>query len=142
MGTISSFTGKHSFLSMEYGCEIKMFDATFNSAAALFYSFKTNDIKSRRKYARLSPNKARSKAALVQSDDFDDNKYDYLKIVIHEKFKQNPHLAKLLIDTYPDELVNNITYYDTWMGIQYGKGKNALGKALMEERNDLMKSDK
>jgi ribA/ribD-fused uncharacterized protein len=65
------------------------------------------------------------------------NKVKYKKMlqVLEKKFTQNKEMGKILKDTKNAELKENAPW-DSWWGIgKNEKGKNMLGKALMEIRN-------
>lgn len=134
---IHSFTDDYSFLSNSFPCTIEIDGLKFNSAEAAFWSQRVKDINARRKYARLSPNKAREKALqAVPIDDWDEVKDDIMRKVLKIKFS-NPDLKKKLLDTKVQNLYNNTTYRDEYWGIYMGKGNNKLGKLLMELRSSL-----
>lgn len=57
--------------------------------------------------------------------------------LVHEKFFQNPELAKWLIETKGRELVEGNTWNDTFWGVCNEKGKNYLGKILMKVRKEI-----
>lgn len=81
-------------------------------------------------------------------EDWSNKRYDYVKELILEKFKQNPDLLQILKSTKDLVLVEGAWYDKVW-GVGIGdtdpsiqdpklwKGQNLLGKALMEVRNIL-----
>ena len=135
--TISSFSDEYEFLSLDYPCNIDYEGITFKNAAILLYALKSNDKGSMRKYARLSSNKARQKAAKQMNDEYDYNFRKYVYKVCKLKFMQNEDLANKLKATDSDTLINTLTYNDTKLGIYMGKGENILGKVLMKIREDI-----
>ena len=143
---IDSFSGKYEFLSMEYPCEIKYGNETYNNAFSLLYSFKTNNDNVKRKIAKLSSLKARQKVAKLTAADinesYEDDKNKYLEITVRAKFDCNPEFKKLLIKTYPAKLINNLNYRDEWLGLRYGKGDNELGKLLTKLRLEYLKKNR
>jgi ribA/ribD-fused uncharacterized protein len=70
-------------------------------------------------------------------------KFDRMRRVLHAKFSQHPDLAKLLIETKSARLVEAGRVANavnkTW-GEVNGKGRNMLGKLLMEVRDELAKT--
>lgn len=134
---ITSFDGRFEFLANEYRCDVKWEEYTFQSAAALFYAFKALDSKgSFAKFQRLNPLKARSKAANIANEDWEENKEFYLEQAVRAKFDSNPDLVKQLLRTGSATLLNNVTHLDDWIGIRKEKGENALGKCLMKLREE------
>ena len=70
------------------------------------------------------------------------NKVKYKKMlqVLEKKFTQNKEMGKILKDTKNAELKENAPW-DSWWGIgKNEKGKNMLGKALMEIRDKRSRS--
>jgi predicted NAD-dependent protein-ADP-ribosyltransferase YbiA (DUF1768 family) len=65
--------------------------------------------------------------------------------VVHAKFTQNKDIRIQLINTYPQELVENNTWGDVFYGVYKETGQNWLGRILMAERVywlDLMANGK
>ena len=54
--------------------------------------------------------------------------------IIHAKFTQNKDLRILLVNTYPQTLVEGNTWHDYFWGVCDGRGENWLGRILMAER--------
>ena len=139
---ITSFDGRFEFLANEYRCDVKWEEYTFQSAAALFYAFKALDSKgSFAKFQRLNPLKARSKAANIANEDWEENKEFYLEQAVRAKFDSNPDLVKQLLRTGSATLLNNVTHLDDWIGIRKEKGENALGKCLMKLREEYKEKE-
>ena len=72
--------------------------------------------------------------------DWEEVKIDIMRTGLACKFKQNPHLAKLLIATDPARLEEGNWWYDDFWGVCFRKesGSNWLGVLLMELRNSLI----
>lgn len=135
---IEKFDGEYNFLSLEYPCEITYEGIKFNNAATLLYALKSDyDLGSMRKYARLSPAKARQKAAKEINYDFEDNLSHYVYVACRAKFNSNPELKKKLKDTKDAKLINVVPYNDSRLGVYMGRGDNLLGKTLMDIRDEL-----
>ena len=58
--------------------------------------------------------------------------------IIHAKFTQNKDLRILLVNTYPQTLVEGNTWHDYFWGVCDGRGENWLGRILMAERVYLL----
>jgi len=67
-------------------------------------------------------------------------KIDVMRYVLEEKFEQNPHLAKKLIDTYPYKLVEHTNRDAFWGDGIDGNGENMLGRLLEEMRKELIEN--
>ena len=60
-----------------------------------------------------------------------------MREIVFEKFKQNPHLTKKLLDTGDVYLEEGNNWGDRIWGTVNGVGRNELGKILMEVRKEL-----
>jgi predicted NAD-dependent protein-ADP-ribosyltransferase YbiA (DUF1768 family) len=65
---------------------------------------------------------------------WDATKIQYMREIVHSKFKNVVGLAGQLLNTGAMMLVEGNTWGDTWWGRVDGKGYNHLGVILMEER--------
>ena len=100
----------------------------------------------RQKFSLLLPAEAKrfGKKVLLRPD-WETYKFGVMREVIRAKFEQNPDLAQKLLDTDPQHLIEGNHWHDNIYGICYCnkcqgiKGKNVLGKILMEERAYLKK---
>lgn len=70
--------------------------------------------------------------------DWEDVKDDVMRYAVLEKFRQNPSLQSLLISTGDAEIIEHTTNDSYWADGGDGKGKNKLGKILMEVRDSLL----
>jgi len=59
-----------------------------------------------------------------------------MRELLKKKF-ENPQFRKLLLDTYPHELIEGNNWGDTYWGKCNGHGKNMLGTLLMQIRSEL-----
>lgn len=76
--------------------------------------------------------------------DWEEVKYNFMKVAVRAKFTQHKHLAKLLVETGDKEIVEwteGTELSDSVWGNARDKngnpGKNLLGKCLMEIRQEL-----
>lgn len=73
-------------------------------------------------------------------DDWDEIKIDVMKDLNYRKFSQNPHLARRLLHTGDEEIVQGNTHDDNFWGVSppgNPEGQNWLGKIHMEVRQRL-----
>ena len=132
--TIAEFKGEYE-LSADYPCNIIINGITYTSATSYFCALKAVSPGMRKKIARLSPNKARQKCALLPTnEDYEQNKETYYFMANAAKFDQNPELKEKLLATGEGKLINTVTYRDEWAGVRGETGKNMLGKVLMDLR--------
>lgn len=137
MDNITALKGDYEFLAMTYNYPITVDGITYTNAEAAFWSQRIMDKKARNKLSRLSAMKARAKALQAEPiDDWDETKDDILKRILEIKFKDES-LRMRLLSTGDALILNNNTYRDEYYGIYNGKGKNVLGKMLMELRSSL-----
>lgn len=60
-----------------------------------------------------------------------------MRAAVLAKFEQNPEIAKILLETGDEELIENTTKDHYWGIGSTGTGLNMLGKILMETREKL-----
>lgn len=73
--------------------------------------------------------------------DWEKVKDDVMREAVRAKFTQNEHLKKTLLSTGDAALVEHTVNDSYWGDGGNGKGKNMLGKILMEIREEI-KNDK
>lgn len=137
---VTAFINDYEFLSNEYECKIPVAedDLVFSNITSALIAKKSNDIGTRRKFTRFSATKARKKESSIPENDYwEENKDEILYELLKIKFTHNKDLKKKLLDTYPNDLINNVSYPDTYYGVRFGEGKNVLGKLLMQLRKEL-----
>ena len=142
MDTISSFTGKYSFLSNFYECEIPYEGLTYPSAEAAFQAAKCKDTQDRFKFQWLKPVDAKRAGRYVRlRSDWESVKVYVMQVIIKVKFKNNPDLTAKLIATGDTELLEGNSWHDNFWGncvcerCRDKVGENMLGKLLMERRH-------
>lgn len=140
MNRIDFFRGQYSWLSNifeapmtahveEYG------DVVFPTAEHLYQAAKAKHLHELVAIAHCpSPGNAkRLGGKIALRDDWESIKVDVMRNVISLKFK-HPDLRRALVKTGDAELIEGNTWNDTFWGVCNGRGKNMLGKILMEER--------
>lgn len=134
-------------LTNYYICNVKVDNLTFSSSEAAYHSEKFLDEDIKKLMTKLIPDEAkhvsRELARFIRSD-WEDVKYDLMKKVVLEKFKQNFECLKELLDTGNMELIEDTTgWHDNIWGAcsceecKSKEHKNYLGKILMEVREEL-----
>ncbi len=70
--------------------------------------------------------------------DWDEVKVPIMKTLVYQKFLDHPRLAERLLLTEDANLEESNHWGDVFWGTHYGKGRNELGKILMEVRNQFI----
>lgn len=140
---INSFTGQHQFLSNFYPCKIQVFGLEFLNSEAAFQSQKFLDKDAQLQFCCIDASTAKhlghSRQWRLRSD-WEQVKVTIMKQVLQAKFS-DPILGRLLVDTYPQKLVEGNTWGDTYWGVCDGVGHNMLGRLLMKTREKLMEGN-
>lgn len=139
MINVKSFDGEFDFLNMFYNCKVIVGKFTYLNAYSAFTASKCKNENEKRAFTRLNAIKSKKKSKrLLKRDDWDDVKVDIMKEIQRAKFEQNPELKEKLlkIDGY---IENQVMYTDLFWGknISQNKGKNMLGKIIMELRDEF-----
>lgn len=136
---IYNFRDEYFFLSNFYPCDITIDGITYKSSEAAFQAQKCVNNEERKKFAKMTPGQAKKYGKQVDlRPDWEDVKVDIMRRIVSEKFKQNPMLLEQLIATGDRAIVECNAWRDTFWGVSHGKGKNHLGKILMEVRGNAI----
>ena len=136
---IDSFKGEHDWLSNFYNCPVHFEGLNFSNTEAAFQAAKTLNMEEREKFVGLSPLIAKRKGRRVElRSDWEAVKIEVMREVLRCKFSQNPDLKAKLIATGDAELIEGNNWNDTFWGVCRDKGRNHLGKLLMELRAELV----
>lgn len=134
---ITDFRGPHRWLSNYHLVEIDYEGIKYPSTEHAYMATKTLDLELRRECAAIpEPREARQWGQRVPlRPDWEDIKLRVMEDVLRVKFR-HPELRRMLLDTWPGELVEGNTWGDVFWGVCDGWGENHLGKLLMEIRAD------
>lgn len=136
---INAFKDEYRFLSNFYPCRLKLGELEFTSTEQAYQFAKCVHDKDKEKMLTLGPGACKSLAKKIEvRPDFHDIKLRLMEYIVREKFKQNPELGSLLVNTGHREIVEGNTWGDVYWGVYKGKGENHLGKILMSIRADLL----
>ncbi len=145
---MNDFSGKNSFMSNFYPCYIldRKYDILFSSSEHMYQSRKTNITREKLDIQEcMTPGKAKRQGRLVTlRSDWETIKIKVMEEVLFEKFTQNPQLARELLATGIQTLVEGNHWHDTFWGVCYcsecgGNGMNWLGTLLQQLREKLRK---
>lgn len=134
-------------LTNYYLCEVEIDGLKFTSSEAAYHAQKFLDEDIKKLMTKLTPDESKHVSRELSRfirEDWENVKYDLMKKVVLQKFKQNPTCLKELIDTENLELIEDTTgWHDNTWGkctcddCKTLKYQNLLGKILMEVREEL-----
>lgn len=147
---INDFRYRNFFLSNYYPEDIVYEGITYKSSEAAFQAAKilgkntAETAEKRKKFIGVMPNMAKKMGRKVElRPDWDLIKDDIMLDILRIKFKTGSKLAKKLIETGEQELIENNTWHDNYWGSCTcdrcrDTGLNKLGKLLMQVRLELI----
>ena len=130
--------GPYALFSNFASTPITIEDEEWPTVEHYFQSRKTLDEWEREKIRRCSTPWEAKKAGreLVLRKDWYFIREKYMLIALRAKFTQYPGLRQLLLDTKQAN-IHEESPTDTYWGYAFGKGKDRLGKLLMQVREEL-----
>jgi ribA/ribD-fused uncharacterized protein len=139
---ILGFTGKYKCFSNFHPSPIVDDDGlNYDTVEHAFQAAKTLD---KTKAKRIRTAKSARDAKRLGNDpnlgirpDWEKVKDGIMLKFLRLKFRQNPDLAKALLNSGDEYLEETNTWKDTYWGVCNGKGKNMLGILLMKVRGEL-----
>lgn len=139
---IAKFSGSYRFLSNFYPAEVEYEGLTYKTSEHAYQAAKATNADDRAKIRKAkSPGEAKRMGRRIKiRPDWESVKVEVMRTILIDKFRRNKDLARLLIETEDAHLEEGNTWGDTTWGTVKGKGKNLLGKLLMEVR-DLLKAE-
>jgi len=136
---IDNFREEYFFLSNFYPSKVKYDGIEYLNSEAAFQAQKCSRKSDRLEFENLNPSEAKRLGRKVKiREDWESVKLDIMKNIIREKFNQNFDITLKLIETGDNYLEEGNTWGDKEWGVCNGKGKNLLGKILMEIRSELI----
>jgi ribA/ribD-fused uncharacterized protein len=135
---IDSFRGEHEFLSNFYPASVNYEGRLYPTTEHAFQAAKSMDQKVRESVRRApTPGQAKKMGNNLKiRRDWESVKYNVMLDVVRKKF-QHPELRQRLLDTGNATLVEGNTWNDTTWGVCRGRGKNWLGRILMQVRSEI-----
>lgn len=142
---INSFEGINEFLSNFYQLTNPIVDEYGNkywNSEGYYMSLRTDNLEDKKKLSKVSEesgSKVKQFKRGLKLDENESNRVQYMRQTIKAKFDANPELAQKLKATGNRLLVEGNYWKDTLFGVddKTFKGFNALGKALMEYRDNI-----
>jgi len=140
---IDKFDGEFDFLSnfFELSHPVIFNGIKFFTVENAFQAAKTLDKEIQLKFVDLTPGQAKrfGRKVLLRKD-WEKVKEEIMFDLIFQKFSKSSTLKNLLIQTFPEELIEGNYWHDTFWGICEGVGENKLGNILMDIRDILIGS--
>ena len=137
---INKFKGDYEFLSNFSDSAILYNGYLYPTAEHAFQAAKTLNLKEQEKVREApTPSQAKRIGRKVQlRSDWEKIKEGVMYDIVRLKFVSNPKLAKKLLETEDNLLVEGNTWGDTYWGVCNSTGKNKLGQILMTVRKELL----
>ena len=137
-GFVRGFDGEYRFLSNFSPSEVTLDGETYPTVEHAFQAAKTFDLEEREQVRRAPTPAAAKKLGrrVTLRRDWQTVKIGIMKDLVREKF-QKPELAEKLLATGDDVLIEENWWNDQFWGVSKGRGKNHLGRILMEVRTEL-----
>ena len=142
--TIVSFSREHRFLSNFFDSEVEFEGKKYATVEHAYQAAKTLD-EGLREEIRLAPTPGKAKRLGQQVDlrkDWESVKISVMRDLLEKKFSPGSQLAKKLLETGHQELVERNHWGDCFWGVCQGKGENHLGRLLTEIRTNLREDRK
>lgn len=141
---IDRFQGEHAFLSNFYPSPMFVFDVVLNRKIRIptvehgFQADKTYDPKNHQIILEAeTPQQAKRFGRSVKlRPDWEKSKQEVMLKWLRKKFSDDV-FKQWLLDTGTAKLIEGNTWGDQEWGVCNGKGKNLLGKLLMQVREEL-----
>lgn len=136
---INSFTGEYDFLSNFYLVEVRYAGAGYPSVEHAFQAAKCANPSERRMFrSGITAGQAKRLGRKVElRKDWERAKLSVMESLVRQKFEVYQDLAKKLLDTGEQEIIEGNNWGDVFWGICDGRGQNHLGKILMKIRKEV-----
>lgn len=137
--TIGGFTGHNRFLSNFYLVPVEVAGLTYPSSEHAYQAMKCALVEDRKAFTDtyMTPAKAKKRGRVVRlRSDWESVKDRVMLEVLQAKFRR-PFMAKALLATGDQKLIEVNTWGDKYWGVCGGEGLNRLGETLMQIRSEL-----
>lgn len=140
---IDDFSGKNHFLSNFFMAEVVYEGMTYPSSEHAYQAAKTLDNQERERISQLlTPALAKKAGKHVDlRADWEQVKIPIMTEIVRDKFVRHPELKQRLLDTGDALLVEGNWWHDTFWGVCNGRGRNYLGKILMQIRDEFYEQE-
>ena len=141
--SIDSFSCEYAFLSNFYPSPLTYEGISYPTVEHAFQAQKTFDETERKKIAQCKkPGRAKGLGRKVKlRQDWESVKVGIMTEIIRIKFESDEELKTLLLETGTAKLIEGNTWNDRFWGVCGGKGKNWLGRILMQIREEFQSAE-
>lgn len=127
-----------TYLSNFWECAVEYEGFVYRNSEAAFQAQKCLNFLDKRLFTELNGAQAKALGKKIAiHDNWDMYRLVAMYTVVKAKFTQNPELARKLIATGDEEIVEGNTWGDRYWGVCNGVGRNMLGNILMDVRLEL-----
>jgi len=134
---ISSFSGEYRWLSNFVPAHVILDGMAYPSVECAYQAAKTLVISERIPFQKMQSGQAKRAGKYIgMRADWDEVKLDVMTDLCTQKFNQSNYKA-LLLDTYPEDIIEGNYWHDYFWGVCNGKGENHLGNIIMDIRDEL-----
>lgn len=131
---IYSFKGEYRFLSNFWPAEVEFEGIKFPSVENAYQAAKTLDLEERKRLAAMTSGQAKKAGKKLEiRPDWESVKVAVMENLVWQKF-QNAELMAMLKATGEKPLIEGNWWGDTFWGVCKDKGRNELGRILMQVR--------
>lgn len=138
---IFEFTGEYRFLSNFYIADFVWNGTLWPHSEAAYQAAKATTRADYESFIKMKPGEAKRHGKVINiRSDWEEVKYDIMRDIVFEKFRQNPDLAEKLLATGWAHLEEGNNHHDQIWGVcppRSSQGSNLLGKILMDVREEL-----
>lgn len=135
---IDKFAGSYRWLSNFWSAEVEYEGVRYPTTEHAFQAAKTENLGQRRHVRKAdTPKEAKKRGRQVALRSGWESMKDAVMLDLNRQKFRDPDLRAKLLATGDEELVEGNTWGDTYWGVCRGKGKNRLGKILMQIRVEL-----
>lgn len=138
---ILEFKGDDRYLSNFFSASFVWNNILWPNAEVAYQASKAITAEDAASFLQLTAGQAKSHGREIKiRDDWDAVKFDLMRDIVREKFKQNPELRDKLIATGTSHIEEGNNHHDRIWGVcppGSSQGQNWLGRILMEVREEL-----
>lgn len=136
---IDRFRAPYGFLSNFYSAPVFMYGDPYPSVEHAYQAAKCARVEDR-EFIRTQCTASQAKRVVRTMQlrpDWKERRLWVMEELLRRKFVPGSEMAKKLLDTYPEELVEGNDWKEMYWGVYQGYGHNHLGKLLMKIRAEL-----